>query len=187
MSKVDVDDASELAAGWWVAISAGVVSMVFGFLVLSFSYTTVWAIAVWAGSGLVLTGLAELGLGILLHGAARWITISVGLIGVGAGTMAFAWPAATFLVLARLVGWVLLLRGTLDVISSLHARQVGDDTWWLALVLGVVEIAVAFWAARYPGRSIALLVLWVGITAVARGLAMLFLGFGLRSLRRTAS
>ena len=38
---------------------------------------------------------------------------------------------------------------------------------------------IGFWAIGYAGRSISLLVVWVGATALARGISSLFVGFGL--------
>lgn len=184
LSADDREAARQLTSAWWLPVVVGIISSIFGFIVLSFSYKTVWAIAVWAGIGFILTGLAELGIGFMLQGAARWISVVLGVVAIGIGIAAFAWPESTFTVIARLVAWLLLIRGVLDLVNALSARHEGDDGWWLGLVIGIVEIVVAFWAVRYPGRSEVLLALWVGISAVARGLMFIVLGFGLRSARR---
>ena len=51
------------------------------------------------------------------------------------------------------------------------------------LILGVLEVAIAFWAIGYTGRSVALLVVWVGAMALAKGLAQIVGAFMLRAAR----
>ena len=50
------------------------------------------------------------------------------------------------------------------------------------MIVGIVEVLVGFWAIGYSGRSIALLVVWVGAAALARGITDLFLAFQLKKL-----
>ncbi len=182
MSTIEIDelDVSDVTGAWWVPVAAGVLSLLFGFLVLSFSYTTVWAIALFAGFSFLLTGCGELAVGLASRGAARWVSLFLGVVGIAAGVMAFAWPGSTVLVIARIVAWLLLIRGVVGVAGAFHARTEGDATWWIPLALGLLEIVVAVWAVRYPNRSLVLLVLWVGIAAISRGLTFLLIGFGLR-------
>jgi uncharacterized membrane protein HdeD (DUF308 family) len=85
--------------------------------------------------------------------------------------------------LARLVGWVLLFRGVVDIVRALEERRIGLSDWWILGLLGVVNIGVAFWAVRYVGSSIVVLVLWIGIALLMRGIAAIAAGFALRSLR----
>ena len=44
--------------------------------------------------------------------------------------------------------------------------------------------SIAFWAIGYPGRSIVLLVIWVGATALAKGFAQIVRGFALHGLEK---
>ena len=53
----------------------------------------------------------------------------------------------------------------------------------VALAAGIVELAIGVWALGYPGRSAWLLVLWVGIGALMRGITEIVLAFKLRSAR----
>jgi uncharacterized membrane protein HdeD (DUF308 family) len=94
--------------------------------------------------------------------------------------MALMWPGQTFLVLAAIIGWYILFAGIMDIVTSLATRDI-NDLWWLQLLLGVAEVFIGFWAVGYAGRSITLLVVWVGASALARGISSIFLGFGLHS------
>ena len=58
------------------------------------------------------------------------------------------------------------------------------DLWWLQLGLGIVEIALAFWVAGSFRESAILLVVYVGVIALMRGITELFLAFKLKGLGR---
>lgn len=171
-----------VTAGWWIPVVGGVIAIVFGFLVLSVNYTTLWAVMIAAGIGFILTGLADLAAAINSSGSSRLLALILGLLSIGAGIIAFVWPAATFAVIATLVAWLLLLRGIVGIVGAFERRSAGVDLWWFSLVLALIEIAVAIWAVRYPGRSEVLLVLWIGLAAISRGLALMMVGFTVRAV-----
>ena len=54
------DDFMTAAKAWWVFILAGVCWLVFAFVLLSFTITTVWTVAVFAGIGFLMGGVVEL-------------------------------------------------------------------------------------------------------------------------------
>ena len=63
-------------------------------------------------------------------------------------------------------------------------RRLGSSDWWMLALLSVLSIAVAFWAVRYVDTSIVLLVLWIGIALLTRGISAMIAGFALRSFGR---
>ncbi|MEZ5374751.1 MAG: DUF308 domain-containing protein [Microthrixaceae bacterium] len=177
-------DLRSFTGGWWIPVVGGVLAMLFGFLVLSFNYTTLWAVTIAAGVGFLLTGLADLAVAAGSKGSQRLLGLALGVLAVGAGIIAFAWPAATFVVLAKLVAWLLLLRGVFGIVGAFENRHAGVDLWWINLVLAILEIGVAIWAVRYPGGSVVLLVLWIGLSAISRGIALMTIGFTVRAIGR---
>ena len=58
------------------------------------------------------------------------------------------------------------------------------DGWWLQLVAGIVEILLAFWVAGSFREKAILLVVYVGVIALIRGITELFLAFKLMGMRR---
>jgi uncharacterized membrane protein HdeD (DUF308 family) len=58
------------------------------------------------------------------------------------------------------------------------------ELWWLQLVLGIVEIVLAFWVAGNFREKAILLVVYVGIVALVRGISEIFVAFKLKGLRR---
>jgi uncharacterized membrane protein HdeD (DUF308 family) len=174
---VGVDDFVEVSKGWWLYLVTGVLWILFGWVVLSFNFDTVWAIAVFFGIGFIVGGAMEL----FMAGSAegwRWLHIAFGVIAIVAGIVTLAWPGQTFLVLATIIGWYVLLIGIMDIATAFATRE-ENDLWWLQLILGIAEVLVGFWAVGYAGRSIAVLVIWVGAAALARGISSIFLAVGL--------
>ena len=82
---------------------------------------------------------------------------------------------------ALLIGWYLLIKGTATiVIASMARREIG--LWGLLLACGVVEAAIGVWAIGSPARSAWLLVLWVGIGALLRGITEIVAAVRLRDV-----
>lgn len=171
---------------WWWFIVAGIAWILFAWIVLSFNYETVWAVAVFFGVGMIAGGLMNILVGIDAT-SWRWLHMAFGVISVIAGFIALIWPGQTFLVLAGIIGWFVMIAGLLDLITAIATKE-ENDMWWLGMIVGIAQVLIGFWAIGYAGRSIALLVIWVGATALARGISNLVIGFGLhgagRELRR---
>ena len=179
MQEFTADEvAAERARSWWIFLVGGILWILFAWVVLSFDYTTVWAIALFFGFGFIMGGIMELALAFQTR-SWRWLHILFGIIAIVAGLMALIWPGQTFLVLAAIIGWYVLFAGIFDLVTAFATRD-ENDLWWLQLILGIAQILIGFWAIGYSGRSIDLLVIWVGASALARGISELFLAFGLR-------
>jgi uncharacterized membrane protein HdeD (DUF308 family) len=167
---------------WWFLLINGVLWLFFAYLLLQWDLTTVWSVAIFASFGFIAGGLSQLMLAFTAPGW-RWLYLLGGLACLVAGVIALIWPDTTFLVLARLFGWYLLIRGTLDIVKAFSDKD-EYDLWWVSLVMGIVQIVVAVWAVRYPGRSLVLLVLWIGIAALMNGVRDIVLAFRVRSAQK---
>ena len=171
------EDVEEASRHWWMFLVLGILWILFAFVVLSFNYDTVWAIAIFFGLGFIAGGIMSLVMAAQVR-AWRWLHILFGVIAILAGIVALVWPGQTFLVLAAVIGWFVLLAGVIDLITAFVTKE-ENDLWWLQLILGIAQILIGFWAVGYTGRSVALLVIWVGASALARGISNIFLAFGL--------
>jgi uncharacterized membrane protein HdeD (DUF308 family) len=179
MQRIDTrEDLRRAAKLWWLVLVLGILWVIYAFIVLSFEFKTVLAIAVFAGVGMIFAGVTEFFYASQVD-SWRWAWILLGVISIVVGVIALAWPSQTFLVLAAIVGWYLMLRGVFDVCMAFLNKD-EHDLWWLGLVLGLAEIAIGFWAVGYVGRSIALLVVWVGAYALVKGITDIVLAFRLR-------
>jgi uncharacterized membrane protein HdeD (DUF308 family) len=84
---------------------------------------------------------------------------------------------------AAILSFFLLFKGGFDVFTALMLRK-EVDIWWVPFLVGVAEILVAFWAAGNFGREAVLLVVWVGVAALARGVTEIVFAFRLREFGR---
>ncbi len=189
MTDAMIEDARTLTRGWGWFLAAGIAWLVFAFLVLSFNYRTVWAVALFFGIGFIIGGMMELMVG-FVSPSWKWLHILFGVVSIIAGFMALIWPGQTLLVLGAIVGWLLLAYGIIDIVFAFSTRGL-DDMWWLTLITGILAIIIGFWAispdattvANY--RGVVLVVVWVGAAAILRGITDIIVGFRMRSARRT--
>jgi uncharacterized membrane protein HdeD (DUF308 family) len=119
----------------------------------------------------------------MLAASHRWWKVLHGLLGVifvVVGIIAFVHPGDTFAALAAVVSFFLIFKGFFDIIVAIATRD-EISIWWVQLIVGIVEVLIGFWAAGYWGRSAALLVIWVGVIALTRGITEIVFAFKLRS------
>jgi uncharacterized membrane protein HdeD (DUF308 family) len=171
-------EARAVGRQWWVFLVTGIAWLVYSWIVLSLGDTTVWAIAILAGLGFIAVGVNEFMIAGLID-SWKWLHLVGGVLCIGAGIIAFAWPSETYLVLAGILAWFLLFRGTFDVVTAFMVRD-EYDLWWLTLIAGLAQIVIGFWAVGYTGRSLLLLAYWVGFFALFRGITEILLAFRLR-------
>jgi uncharacterized membrane protein HdeD (DUF308 family) len=174
--------------GWGWFLAAGIAWIVFAFLLLSFNYRTVWAVAVFFGIGFILGGLMEFAVAAVAPGW-KWLYILIGIVSIVAGLIALMWPGETFLVLSAIAGWLLLFYGIIDIVFALSTRHL-EGLWWMQLISGTVMVLLGFWAISPDNATVAtyrgsvLLVVWIGVTALFRGISDIVVGFRLRSVHR---
>jgi uncharacterized membrane protein HdeD (DUF308 family) len=182
------DDMDTVTGSWGWFLAAGIAWLIFAFIVLSFNYATVWAVAILFGIGFILGGIMEFMVAAVAPGW-KWLYILLGVVSIIAGIIALVWPGETFLVLAAIVGWLLLFYGIIDIVFAFSTKDI-DDLWWLQLISGIIMIALGFWAISPDDRTVAtyrgvvLVVVWVGFAALLRCISDIVVGFRLRSAHK---
>jgi uncharacterized membrane protein HdeD (DUF308 family) len=181
------EDLKTVTGSWGWFLAAGVAWIVFSFFVLSFNYRTVWAIALFFGIGFIMGGIMELAVAAVAPGW-KWLYVIIGIVSIFAGIIALAWPGQTFLVLSALAGWLLFFYGIIDVVFAFSTRRV-ESLWWTQLITGIIMILLGFWAISPDAQTVStyrgavLLVVWIGVAALFRGISDIIVGFRLRSTR----
>ena len=160
----ELADMMERMWGWYLA--GGIVSILFGFFILSYKHATLYAVAYFAGAFFLAVGIFQI-VGSFRAAKFRWGYLVMGVISVGAGVVCFAWPKITLFVIAVLIAWVLLFWGVTDLVSSLSNRQV--PYWWLYLIRGIISILLGIWALRHPGNALTVLVVVIGLWCILYG------------------
>lgn len=163
---------------WWMLFATGVLWILLGIFVLQGDFDSAVAIGYLIAFWLIFGGVAEFVQAGLMEGW-KWLHILLGVLFVVGGVAALTSPFQTFTVLASLIGFFLILKGTFDFAMALAVRH-ELDLWWMTLVAGLIQILLGVWALGYPGRSAALLIIWVGVGAIVRGVAEIVSAFQVR-------
>jgi uncharacterized membrane protein HdeD (DUF308 family) len=179
-STQPADEGSWLAGGpWWAFLLTGIGWLLISVIVLRFDIVSVAAVGVLLGV-LFLAGAFNEFLIASVRAGWRWAHILMGLLfAIGAG-WAFVSPFGAFWALATVFGLLLILRGALDVVTSLSLKD-RSEVWWLGLVTGILLILLGFWVSqqKFPATAV-LLLIWVGLFALLRGISEIVIAFEVR-------
>jgi uncharacterized membrane protein HdeD (DUF308 family) len=174
----EVDEAEQVASSWWVFLLAGVISIVFGALILAIDWT-VNGLAAFVGTLFIIQGAAYL-ITKPLDGGTRSTNVIAGLLGIAAGIALLVWPDRGLYVVAVFIGAWIIVSGVMHIVGALANRQAPH--WWLVLVLGVIETPLGIWAIRRPGITLAILITLIGAWAIVMGIWQVVIAFEVRKL-----
>ena len=175
-------DRKETARLWPVPLVVGVISVILGFVVLSYNTSSLAVVSILVGVSLCYTGVSWL-LTALVSTEHRWFLVIVGALLLVAGVVAFVYPDETLRVISLIIGWSMLLAGILSIAVSLANRD--RDHWWVGLVAGLLQVGLGGWAVREPDRSVILLLTIVGVYCVIGGISSIVQAFQLRADRQS--
>jgi uncharacterized membrane protein HdeD (DUF308 family) len=172
--------ADEVAPYWPFILVGGIVSVVFGALILSIDWS-VDSLATFIGVLFMIQGLS-LALTRPLDGSGRGSNVLAGAIAGAAGIALLVWPDKGVVTVGVFVGIFILSSGLLHIVGSLANRHVPH--WWLMLVLGLVEVPIGVWAMRRPGLTLAVIITLSGAWSIATGIWQCVTAFEVRNLPR---
>src|SRR5262249_22536968 len=181
-----LERASASASVWWLFLVTGSLWILFSIVIFRFDWTTVHGISILFGIVMLFAAGAELIGAFVEHGWWRVARIALGLAFLVLAIVAFVHPGNTFSALAAVISFYFIFKGIFDVVLALANWGVAPHSW-LYLLIGIAEIAVGFWAAGDFGHRVILLVVWVGITALTRGISEIVFAFTLRRVHEAAA
>jgi len=173
----------QFAGPWWVFLVTGIGWLVISLIVLRFRLVSVVAVGVLMGVVFLGGWLSEI-LIASIRSRWRWAHVLMAILFLFAACWSFASPFGAFWALATIFGLLLVFRGSLDLVTSIYAREI-NPAWWLGMIAGVIEILLGFWVSQqeFPARAL-LLLIWVGFFALFRGFTDILLAFEVRGLER---
>ena len=166
--------------GWYLA--GGIISMIFGFFVISYRHPTVYVVVYLASGFFIAAGVFQI-IGSIRIATLRWLHLVFGLFWIGAGIVGFVWPHITIYIIAILIGWAFLVLGIFDIIESIRHHET-LPYWWLFLIRGIIATALGFLCIRHPGAPLTALVVLVGILAIVFGAVEIIGAFSPRHATR---
>ena len=179
-ARFDRADAEGVARYWPFLLLGGLISFVFGALILTIEWS-VESLGTFIGVLYILQGLS-LALTRPLDGSGRGANLAGGALAAGAGIALILWPDKGLVVVGVFVGIFVVSYGLLHIVGSLANRQV--PYWWLMLVLGLIEVPIGIWALRRPGLTVAVIVTLIGAWAVVYGIWQCVMAFEVRNVAR---
>jgi uncharacterized membrane protein HdeD (DUF308 family) len=172
-----------LVGPWWALLLTGLAWLVIAAIVLRFTSASAATIGILLGVVFLGAMLSEFFIA-SMRWRWGWAHALMGIVFLVGAIWAFANPYGTFWALAAVIGLLLILKGALDLITSIESRVI-NDVWWLGMVSGILEILVGFWASQQavPVRAV-LLIIWVGLLAIFIGITEIVLAFELKGAQQ---
>lgn len=168
---------------WWLFLVTGILWLLISLVVLRFNITSVASVGVLLGVILIMAGVNEF-IDMSARPGWKWLHAILGVLFIGGGIWCIIHPIGAFYELASILGFLLLLKGSLDITVAVATKEI-NDLWWIGLVVGVLEILLAFWASQqFFAPRAALILLWVGFGAMFRGFTEIFLAFEVKRIGR---
>jgi uncharacterized membrane protein HdeD (DUF308 family) len=172
--------ADEAGKWWWAIALIGVLWLWIGFIVLRLDLTSITAVGFLIGGMFLAAAVDEMMHASATRGGWKWLHYGLGVVFLLGSLWAFVRPIESVFALASVLGFILLLMGTFDVVRAISTKGV-DDLWWIPLVTGILLILLAVWVSQrfYPAR-IELILFWVGFMSIFRGIGHIAFGFAVR-------
>jgi len=166
--------ASEMLAGlkpslvhrwpWWGLLLLGVACVAVGGVLIADPSLSLSALEWLVAGALILTGLSELA---SPEASTRpWLSRAVAVVWIAAGVVAVTWSGLTLRALATLVGVALLIGGAGKIASVLRGE--GDERLVVGLS-GVTNVVVGVLALSWPGVTVLVLAILLGVRTVVFG------------------
>src|SRR6478609_4962979 len=177
-----------MADNWWLVLLRGIAAIAFGILAFVWPVITLLTLTLLWGAYAVADGLFALWgavAGPRGHMGARFWLVIVGLAGVVAGVLAFAWPGVTALVLLFFSAIWAIVIGLMQIWGAIQLRKEIEGEWLLVLS-GLLSVAFGVLLLVRPGLG-ALAVVWmIGWYAILAGVLYVALAFRLKKHKHPA-
>ena len=168
-----------LAKSWWLLLLRGICAVVFGILAFIWPGLTLVTLVLLYGAFALVDGVISLIAA--FTGSAKpvptWWLVVVGLLGIAAGIVTFAWPGITAIILVLFIGAWALVHGIFEIIGAIQLRKEIDNEWMLILG-GLLSVVFGLIVLFAPGAG-ALGLIWA-IAAYSIVFGILFIALALR-------
>ena len=168
-----------LAKSWWLLLLRGIAAIIFGILAFVWPGLTLVTLVLLYGAFALVDGVISLIAA--FTGSAKpvptWWLVVVGLLGIAAGIVTFAWPGITAILLMLFIGAWALVHGIFEIIGAIQLRKEIDNEWMLILG-GLLSVVFGLIVLFAPGAG-ALGLIWV-IASYSIVFGILFIALALR-------
>lgn len=176
-----------LAKNWWLLVLRGVAAILFGLAAFAWPGLTLLLLITLFALYAIVDGLIALITGLNhTHDSSRWwVFLLEGLVGIGIGVIALAWPNLTALaILAMIAAWA-ILTGILEIVAAIRLRREIDNEWFLVLS-GILSVAAGILLIAQPLAGTVAVIWIIGAYELISGVLWILLAFRLRSQELTS-
>lgn len=171
---------AKLGSSWLMPLSIGLVSIIFGILILAFPIGAVRVAAVFLGIWLLISGVVQLVIAFdsKQNTTNRILSAITGVLGIALGIIAFQSLTNRIELLVLFIGLWWLMRGFVVLFSGAGSRSAGSNGW--AIFAGVLGIIAGIVVLTWPIGSLGVLVIFAGMWLIILGLFEVLAAFALR-------
>jgi uncharacterized membrane protein HdeD (DUF308 family) len=169
-----------LAKNWWLLLLRGIAAIVFGVLAVVWPGLTLLTVLFLSGAFALVDGVLALAAAIMGGvPAPRWWLAIVGILGLAAGILTFAWPGVTALVLLLFIAFWAIATGVMQIVGAIRLRKEIDNEW-LLIFCGVLSVAFGLILIAQPQTGALALAFVIGFYAILEGVGLVGLALRLR-------
>ena len=184
-------DPADILAGvgrhWGWLLAFGIVTALAGVLALFWPGRTIVVIAVLFGLQLIFAGVFRFVAAFAIEGADTTFRVLSALLGVLAlifGLYALRHVLVTVAALALLLGIYWIVSGFVEIFTALNSRDLDGRNW--TIFTGLLGVLAGIVLLIYPGMSLAVLAVVLGIWLVIFGVMEIIAAFRLRTAGQAA-
>lgn len=166
----------------WFPLVVGLVSIVFGILLLLTPQARMENIALFIGLAVVLYALFALLVAFMNRDNKKLFLTDLlfGIVLVVLAILIFANLALIGKYLPTLVGFLMILSSLAEIVRSFSLKSAGLKSWWLSIVPALIVLILGFVFLLKPGFVGASFGIFTGITLVINGIASIVNFFQLK-------
>lgn len=169
---------------WQTLVLRGIVALLFGILSLVWPGISLIVFLTIFGIYAFVDGIASIVSALATEqGRRNWVwLLIIGLAGIAAGVITFAYPGMTVLVLLYIIAAWAIVTGVFEIIMAIEAHMVKAESRWLWGISAVLGIILGILLYSNPLTGILSLVWLVGFFALVFGFAQIMLGIRIRGV-----
>ncbi|TMI99811.1 MAG: HdeD family acid-resistance protein [Alphaproteobacteria bacterium] len=169
-----------LAQYWWLLLLRGIAAIIFGVLAFAWPGITLVTLVLFWGAFALVDGVLALANAFMGGNMGdRWWLALVGLAGIAAGILTFAYPGVTALVLLFFIATWAIVLGVLQIIGAIRLRKEIDNEWTIGLS-GAVSVLFGVIMLVAPGAGAVGLIWAIASFAIVFGILMVMAAFKLK-------
>jgi uncharacterized membrane protein HdeD (DUF308 family) len=168
---------------WGWVLAFGVVTLLIGVAALVWPGRTLVVVAVLFGIQLIVTGIFRFAAAFAsddLTGGTRVLLAVLGVFSLIIGLYAVRHILITLLALALLLGIFWIISGAVELFTALAQRGMRGRGW--TATMGILSILAGIVVLVYPGITLVVLAVVLGVWLLVFGAMQIFLAFQIRSL-----